>query len=91
MNIVQKPNTTFWKRISTGPKVSMKRQLPTMHTSMSSMTRPSDMLRYLFTAAAMMSVPPVEPLLRKTMARAVPVIIQPMTSDMKSLPSPRSL
>ena len=91
MNIVQKPKMTFWQRTSTGPNVSMKRQLPMMHTSMSRMTRPSDMLRYLLTAAAMMSVPPVEPLLRKTTASDVPVSVQPMTSDMKSLPSPMSL
>lgn len=71
-NIVQKPNTTFWQRSSIGPNVSMNRQLPMMQTSMSRMTRPSDMLRYLLTEAAMMSVPPVEPLLRKTMASAYP-------------------
>ena len=47
-------------------------------------TVPSDTLRNLLTEAAMMSVPPVEPLFRKTMAKAEPVIIQPMTSDMKS-------
>ena len=41
--------------------------------------------------AAMMSVPPVEPSLKKTMASAEPVSIQPMSSDMKSWLSPNIL
>ena len=46
------------------------------------------MLRYLFTTAAMISVPPVEPLCRKTTASEVPVKLQPMTNDIKSWPGP---
>ena len=69
----------------------MKRQEPMMMKSTKVSTVPNDTFRNLLTEAAMMSVPPVEPLLRKTMAIAVPVIIQPMTSDMKSCPSPKIL
>ena len=38
-----------------------------------------------------MSVPPVEPLFWKTVAKATPVSTQPIIIDMKSCPSPISL
>ena len=91
MNIVHRPNTTFLLLTSMSPNESMKRQLPMMHRSTARSTFPNEMLWYLFTVAATMSVPPVLPLLRKTIAMAVPESIHPMTSDMKSLPSPSSL
>ena len=47
-------------------------------------TVPSEKSWNLFTTAAMMSVPPVEPLCRNTTASDVPVIIHPMMSDMNS-------
>ena len=50
--------------------------------------RPMEMLWNLLTTAAMMSVPPVLPLCKKTMAREEPVMTQPMISDMKSCPGP---
>ena len=54
-------------------------------------TVPSDTSRNLLTEAAMMSVPPVEPLFMNTMASAEPVMVHPRMSDMKFCPSPSSL
>ena len=43
------------------------------------------------TEAAMMSVPPVEPLLMNTVAKASPVSVHPIIMDINSCPSPSSL
>ena len=91
MIIVQKPNTHILMRLRVSPNCGMKKQEPMMMKSTKMSTVPSDQGLYLLIEAAMMSVPPVEPLKRNTMPRAVPVIRQPMTSDMKSCPSPRIL
>ena len=66
-------------------------ELPMMQKSTMISALPSDMLWNLFTTAATISVPPVLPLFRNTTASAVPVMIHPITSDIKSLPSPSSL
>lgn len=52
-------------------------------------TLPSEMSLYLLMQAAMISVPPVDPLLRKTMARPDPVNIVPIIKAMNVLPAPR--
>ena len=91
MTIVHKPKITFLHLMSMAPNLSIKRQLPIIQRSTIISAFPIDMLWNLLTTAATMSVPPVLPLFRKTMARAVPVSIHPMTNDMKSFPSPSSL
>ena len=52
-------------------------------TSQAMMTVPKDMFLYLFTIAAMMSVPPVDPLLAKQRATPVPQRMAPKTQAMK--------
>ena len=89
--MVHRPNTTFLMAsiaVNSGFALKTKKELPTMTRSTKMSTRPSEMLWYLFTMAAMISVPPVLPLCRKTMASDKPVNRQPMMSDMKSCPSP---
>ena len=91
MNIVQYPKTILCNRSTIEPNCGKKRQLPTINISTPINTCPNDISRYLLTHAAMISVPPVLPLFKKTMARPVPVIQQPIINDMKSCPSPSTL
>ena len=54
-----------------------------MMTSQMRMTRPSETSRYLFTMAAMMSVPPVDPLLASPRPTPQPQNTEPMMAAMK--------
>ena len=56
-----------------------------MQKSVHTMTCPKLMSRNLLTTAAMMSVPPVEPLLIKTTASPTPSSAAPMRHDIKGL------
>ena len=59
-----------------------------MMISQASMTVPNDICLYLFTMAAIISVPPVEPLFAKQRYKPIPSVIPPSTHAI-NVSSPR--